>query len=44
MRRSELIALDVEHITWMDDGMKLLIAYRYGVPDEEIMGTRVTGA
>ena len=25
MRRSELVALDVEHLTWTDDGMKLLI-------------------
>lgn len=25
MRRSELVALDVEHVTWTDDGMKLLI-------------------
>src|SRR3954447_5640963 len=26
MRRSELVALDVAHVTWTDDGMKLLIA------------------
>jgi integrase len=25
MRRSELVALDVEHVTWTSDGMKLLI-------------------
>jgi integrase len=25
LRRSELVGLDVEHVTWTDDGMKLLI-------------------
>ena len=26
LRRSELVALDVEHLTWSDDGVKLLLA------------------
>jgi hypothetical protein len=39
LRRAELVALDVEHVTWTDEGMRLLIVR--SKTDKEGAGTEI---